>query len=170
VLALTLVRAIGVLSRSDLTTRPMLAGPGTLLPGAQCAGELRARLSLFAGLDPTAARDAECGLRAVEAGSAADALWPEGEPLLSIAPRELVLSALKPAARGDGAVVIRVLNPTSGPLDAQLSLALPFAHARFVRLDESPIDGAPAREGSMLRFPVGPHALRSLCVELRRTS
>jgi hypothetical protein len=143
----------------------MLAGPGTLLPGAQCLGELRARLSLFAGLDPAAALASELGLRAVEAGPAADALWPEDRSLLAIAPRELVLSALAPAATGDGAILIRVLNPTPAPLDAELSLGLPFARARFVQLDESPADGAPAIAGSTLRFRVGAHALRTVLLE-----
>ena len=163
VLALTLVRAVGYLSRPDLSTRPMLAGPGTSVPGAQCHGELRARLSLFAGLDPATAQDAEWGLRAVEAGPAADALWPEGESLLQVAPRALLLSALKPAADGAG-IVVRLLNPTPDPIDAELRFGLPVASARFVRLDESPADGAPARDGSTLRFPVGPHALCTVCV------
>jgi len=132
-------------------------------------GELRARISLFAGLDPAAARDAEWGLRAVEAGPAADALWPEGEPLLSIAPRELVLSALKPAAQGDDAIVIRVLNPTSGPLDAELSLALPFANAAS-RVSTNRRSTARPRAAERRCAPVAPHALRSLRVELRRTS
>jgi hypothetical protein len=166
VLALTVVRAVGYLSRSDLVTRPMLAGPGTSVPGAQCPGELRARLSLFAGRDPVAAQDAEWGLRAVEAGPAAGALWPEGQSILSIAPRELLLSALKPAD-GDG-LVLRVLNPTTEPLQAEVRFGLPVSHASFVRLDESPVDGAPARDGDSLRFAVEPKALRSLHVVLAR--
>jgi mannosylglycerate hydrolase len=164
VLALTLVRAVGYLSRPDLVTRPMLAGPGTSVPGAQCPGELRARLSLFAGLDPAAAQDAEWGLRAVEAGPAADALWPEGTPLVSLAPPALLLSALKPAAEGDG-IVLRVLNPTAEWQQAELSFGLPLARASFVRLDESRLAGSPANDGGVVRFPVAPHALCSLRLE-----
>jgi mannosylglycerate hydrolase len=163
VLAVTLVRSVGYISRPDLTTRPMLAGPGTSVPGAQCHGELRARLALFAGSDPAAAQDAEWGLRAVEAGPAADALWREGESLLAITPRALLLSALKPDSAGEG-IVVRVLNPTADPIDAELRFALPVTHASFVRLDESPASGAPARDGSTLRFPVAPHALSTLRV------
>jgi mannosylglycerate hydrolase len=158
VLALTLVRAVGYLSRPDLSTRPMLAGPGTSVPGAQCPGVLHARLSLFAGQDPAAAQDAEWGLRAVEAGPAADALWPEGESLLQIRPRALLLTTVKPADDGEG-IVLRVLNPTAESLIAEVVFGLPLSSARFVRLDESPADGAPARDGSTLRFPVGAHAL-----------
>jgi alpha-mannosidase len=164
VLALTLVRAVGYLSRPDLATRPMLAGPGTSVPGAQCHGELRARVSLFAGHDPAMAQDAEWGLRAVEAGPAADALWPEGESLLQVAPRALLLSALKPASDGEG-IVVRVLNPTANPIDAELRFGLPVSSASFVRLDESPATGAPARDGSLLRFLAAAHALCTLRVK-----
>jgi hypothetical protein len=125
------------------------------------------------GLDAASAQDAEWGLRAVEAGPAANALWSEGESLLSLAPRALLLSALKPAADGRG-IVVRVLNPTPDPIDAELRFGLRVAGASFVRLDEAPADGAPARDGSVLRFPVGPHALQSLLVEfdggLRRST
>ena len=68
-LAFTLLRAVGNLSRHDLRSRPGPAGPGTDTPGAQCPGLVEARLALFAGLDPAAARDAELGLRAVPCGA-----------------------------------------------------------------------------------------------------
>jgi len=83
---------------------------------------------------------------------------------LRLAPRDLLLSALKPAEDGDG-IVVRVLNPTAREQRAELALGLPVARASFVRLDESPAGGAPAVDGSTLRFPVGPHALRTLRVE-----
>jgi hypothetical protein len=151
VVAFTLLRCVGHLSRHDLRTRPGPAGPGTDTPGAQCPGDVEAHLSLFAGLDPRGARDAELGLRAVAAGEAP--LAAEGAPLVTLAPRALVLSALKPAERGEG-LILRVLNPTAEAHQAELRLGLPFTSARFVRLDESDADGEPAREGATLRFEV----------------
>ena len=76
------------------------------------------------------------------------------------------MSALKPAEDGEG-VVLRVLNPTSESLVAEVAFGLPLSSASFARLDESPAGGAPARDGSTLRFPVAPHALCTLRVELR---
>ena len=46
-LALTLLRAVGWLSREDLTTRTGHAGPALETPGAQVLGEHRFRYSLF---------------------------------------------------------------------------------------------------------------------------
>src|SRR2546429_2659093 len=46
-LALTLLRAVGWLSRDDLTTRTGHAGPALETPGAQVLGEHRFRYSLF---------------------------------------------------------------------------------------------------------------------------
>jgi len=161
-IALTLLRAVGHLSRHDLRARPGPAGPGTDTPGAQCPGELTARLHLFAGLDPAAARDAELPLRAVPCGEAP--LVAEGAALLALAPRTLVLSALKPAESGPG-LVVRVLNPTGAACEAELRLGLPFERAEAVRLDETPCAGPLTRDGDTLRFPVPPHALRSVRIE-----
>jgi len=158
-IALTLLRAVGHLSRHDLRSRPGPAGPGTDTPGAQCPGRLAARLSLCAGLDPAAARDAELSLRAVPAGDAP--LLAPGQPVLALEPRALLLSALKPAETGAG-LVVRVLNPTDAPLEAALRLGFPFARAEPVRFDEAPAAGALTREADLLRFAVPPHALRSV--------
>jgi hypothetical protein len=161
-LALTLLRAVGHLSRHDLRSRPGPAGPGTDTPSAQCPGRVEARLALFAGLDPAAARDAELPLFAAPAGAAP--LVAPGRPLLALAPRALLLSAVKPAESGAG-VVVRVLNPTDATLEAELRLGFPFARVEAVRLDEAPVAAAVTREGDALRFPVPAHALRSVHVD-----
>ena len=49
--AVTLLRAVGWLSRGDLHTRPVQAGPGMPAPGAQCHGPLVARLILATDAD-----------------------------------------------------------------------------------------------------------------------
>jgi hypothetical protein len=158
-LAITLLRAVSHLSRHDLATRPGPAGPATATPEAQCQGRFEARLSLVPDIDAAAARDAELGLRAVTAGGAP--LWPAGVPALSLAPRGLVLSALKPPEVGDG-LIVRVLNPTNARVEAELRVALPFERARLVRLDESPTDDSPTVDGDRVRFDVPAHALRTV--------
>jgi len=161
-IALTLLRAVGHLSRHDLRSRPGPAGPGTDTPGAQCPGRVEARLVLLPGLDPAAARDAELPLRAVLCGETP--LVAADQPLLSLAPRELVLSSVKPAQDGPG-LVVRVLNPTHEPLEATLRLGFDFAGAAAVRLDESATSDSVTRDGDTLRFDVPPHALRSVRIE-----
>jgi alpha-mannosidase len=129
------------------------------VPAAQLHTTLQARLALFAGCDPVAARDTELGLRASFGGDPTPLAG--GRALLTLVPHGLVLSALKPAARGDG-IVARVLNPTDVPLDAELVFGIPVRAVAPVRLDEEP-DSWPVTAGDgRARFTVPPHALRSL--------
>jgi hypothetical protein len=158
-IAFTLLRCVGALSWHDLESRPGPAGPGTLTPGAQCPGPLRARISLLADADATRAREAELGLRAVAAGGAAP--MPVGVSLVGLEPNSLLLSALKPAADGEG-MILRVLNPSSEACEAHVQLGVPFEDASPVRLDETPVGFEIEREGDALRFAVPARALRSL--------
>ncbi len=163
VIAITLLRSVGWLSRMDLRSRPQLAGPAIPTPGAQCLQPIEARLTLHAGLDPAAVRAAELGLRAVAAGD--EPLAPTGTSLLEIAPRDVLLSALMPADT-ESAVVLRLLNPTDAEIDATVRLRLPVSAALSVRLDESPSE-APVSEvpislrNGILAARIPPHALRS---------
>ena len=161
-IAVTLLRAVGWLARYDLRSRPLPAGPPMEVPGAQVLGAIAARLWLLPGCDPAEARAAELGLRGAIGGTAP--LLEQGVALLELQPRALVLSAIKPAERGDG-IVVRVLNPTDGPAEACLRLALPIASATAVRLDEEPAEHGVAIDGGTVRFAVPPRALRSVLLQ-----
>lgn len=162
-IAITLLRAVGFLSRHDLRSRPGPAGPGTRTPAAQCQGPLEARIFLLPGLDPGAVRAAELGLRAVPAGP--NPMVPAGEPLLEISPAALQLVALKAAEDGEG-WVLRVANPTdeSHRMHVRLgpTLRSGAAQARPVRLDETPIAPPIILERGMISLEIPPHALRSV--------
>jgi mannosylglycerate hydrolase len=162
-IALTLLRAVGWLSRHDLRTRPGPAGPQLAAPGAQCPGALEAELRLLDARDvervASDAREAELPLQA--ATISGTPLAREGVALVSLEPRTLVLSALKPAELGDG-LVLRVLNPNGSGVRAtvQTGFALEAAHA--LRIDESAADFALVAGRNAVSFDVPPHALRSL--------
>jgi hypothetical protein len=168
-IAVTLLRAVGWLSHTELRRRPIPAGPTLVTPDAQCREGLTADLTfrvvqdMGAGFSPglTAAMATadELGLRAVPAGESP--LLPECTAALQISPPSLVLSALKPAEDGDG-LVLRILNPTDRVAMATADLGFPVADALSVRLDEWPDDLPLDRAHSRLGFPVGPHALRSI--------
>jgi hypothetical protein len=159
VILITLVRAVGALSRPDLRTRRLPAGPGTLTPGAQCFGRFDTVVSLMPSGDPRGPRDAELGMRCVIAGD--EPLVPDGVSLLTLEPRELLLSALKPADDGDG-IVLRVHNPTDQGAEAVVRLGFDIASAHAVRLDEEPADHDVDLDGREVRFAVPPRALRSV--------
>ena len=61
-----------------------------------------------------------------------------------------------------------MLNPTDDPVDAVVTLCLPVAQVRSLRLDESSddvdadIEVEVEVDGSTLRFTVCPHALRTV--------
>ena len=172
VIAITLLRAVGWLSHLELTTRPIPAGPTLVTPDAQCAGGISAELTLRLngaggaqdlGAVASAMGADELGLRAVAAGP--HPLLPAGRALLGVTPPTLVLSALKPAEDGKG-VILRVLNPTSTPIDGTVTLGFDVEDAESVRLDESADGGVLDHAGSRIDLTVAPHHLRSIRLRL----
>jgi mannosylglycerate hydrolase len=158
-IAITLLRAVGWISRVGLGSRGQPAGPMMPVEGAQMLGRLEAHLALLPGTDPSALRAAELGLRAVIAGDTAP--LPPETPLLAITPRQVLLSACKPAEDGDG-LIVRLLNPTDVALPTEAYVGLPLAGVESVRLDETPDGNELHHDGKTVHLTVGPHALRSL--------
>ncbi len=158
-LALTLLRSVGWLSRSDLRTRPGPAGPVNETPEAQCLTSVEARLSLLPEVSPSAARDAELGLRAVWAGE--EELLPEGKPMLELDPACLLLTSFKPA-REDGGAVLRVLNPSGQTVTARLRLGIQCSALESLRLDEEADDLSLSLDADEWRFELGPKQMRTL--------
>lgn len=143
--AVTLVRAVGELSRNDLPERPGHAGWPTPTPGAQCPGRFGAILALVphgplapATLDAVerAADDALLPLRGATLRSALHLPAPtlgaelEGEGL--------AFGAMKDAEDGDG-IVLRCVNVTDRAVRGRWRLGVPVRAARLARLDETPL-------------------------------
>jgi mannosylglycerate hydrolase len=158
-IAVTLLRAVGWLSRPDLSSRPGGAGPSLPTPAAQCLQTIIARFALMHELDIQAARDAELGLVGVFAGD--QSLAPPDVPLLSLEPQELLVSAMKPAENGGG-IILRVLNPVDRGIEATVIVGFLLADAAAVRLDESPTGEPVTLDGHTIRFNVPARSLRSV--------
>jgi alpha-mannosidase len=109
-LAVTVLRAVGWLSRDDLVLRPGHAGPGLETPGAQVPGPHRLELSLrlHPADDPlrtVRAHDFARPPQAFPGGGPARAPLSDGSRLLEVEPADAVLvSAVEPRAQG-GALV-----------------------------------------------------------------
>jgi len=163
IIAFTLVRSVGWLSRADLTTRPMEAGPSLATPHAQCRGRISTRLSLSPGLDPRASLDAELGLHAVAVDTTPNDL--NGRALLQIDDPRIEVSAFKPAEDGDGSV-LRLANVSDEPIEARVRIGAPLAErivqTRRVRLDETPSDESVEWRHDTLSLEIGAHALASI--------
>jgi mannosylglycerate hydrolase len=159
--AVTLLRAVGWLSRGDLTTRNGHAGPMLATPGGQGLGEQTARYALLphAGdwqTDAIVLREAqavEAPLRALATEQRAGA-HPASWSFVRVTPDAVAISALKRAESGEG-LIVRLYNPAGAAQETTLTFGLPLTDLRAVRLDEEPLDGE-ARDG----IELGGHEVR----------
>ena len=167
--ALTLIRAVGDLSRNDLATRPSgHAGPPVATPGAQCHGTHRFATAFEPhGPAPTAgalvasARDHNIPPRVVTA-RARGGTAPLTRSFLRVERDRggAVLSALK-RAEDRPSVIVRLFNPDSADADLALVFDAPIAEAYDVDLLEerqSPL----AVDGRSLRVRLAPHRIRTV--------
>jgi alpha-mannosidase len=134
-IAITLLRAVGWLSRGDLPERKGHAGPALATPSAQCIGEREYRYCVVPlGGDmtlPRAAREIREWLSppwSARGDEASRSFYSvDGDP--AVQP-----SALR--AGPDGAIVARVFNPSREAASATLRFARPALDARAVDLRE----------------------------------
>ena len=156
VIAVTLLRSVGWLSRPDLRARKGNGGWTIATPGAQCIGRHVFELSVIPhaadwdrGGGARAARGFEVPLRAfplaggsgrASAALAADAGGRAGasRAFFSVAGvdrEEIVVSAVKGSERG-GTLIIRMWNSSARTVAARLSLGFPALQAFAVSLAE----------------------------------
>ena len=131
-LLLTLFRAVGWMSRGDLSTRPGHAGYNVQTPDAQGLGHLRFRYAIAVG--PDAVRDLEPGLIGPRA-IALERAQPCDRPFLSVEPASVRLSICKRADDGD-AFLVRLCGPPSESVTARLRFFRPLRRAWWSDLDE----------------------------------
>jgi len=134
-IAITLLRAVGFLSRGDLPERKGHAGPALVTPSAQCIGERAYRycvVPLGAEMTlPRAGREIREWLSPPWSGQgdAASHSFYSVEGDVAVQP-----SALR--AGPDGAIVARVFKPSRDRSSATLRFARPALDARAVDLRE----------------------------------
>jgi mannosylglycerate hydrolase len=162
--AVTLVRAVGALSRCDLPERPGHAGWPADLPRAQCIGPFDAELAL--ALHGPASPEQ---LDAIER-MADDVLLPlVGETLrsnlaqplraggLELSGEGLAFSAACPA-RVDGWVTLRCVNRRDVAVAGAWRTSRDVAEASLARLDETPLSPLVVRD-RLIEFEAPPHAI-----------
>jgi mannosylglycerate hydrolase len=170
-LLVTLLRAIGDLSRGDLPTRPGHAGWPAAIPAAQCIGTTRIDLALA----PVSAAD-------LERGDVVPQLWEDAFlPLYGLWLRDaatlapspvnialegtgLVFSALKPAQIGSP-LVLRCYNATNRKAAGAWRFANGVKTAHRVRADErEAVALVLEQRGNIVRFVAEPHEIVSILV------
>lgn len=161
--AITLLRAVGWLSRDDLLTRKGDAGWSLPTEGAQCLGNHRFRLALLFSKGPALHlflnREACLFSRPplllqVEGDKN---YFLDGWSLFECDNPALVLSALKLRENGDG-VVLRMYNPTASPQRFCLSFTLPVLALQQLSLVEEEEKLVPV-QGNAIEGTMGPFAI-----------
>ncbi len=130
-LALTLLRCVGLLSGTDLRTRPQPAGPPVPVQGAQMQGRQVLRYAVAVGeVDPYALVNQAFLPLEVVVGTGDGTRLPTGSAL-DVTGAEV--SALR---RVDGVLELRVFNPTDQPT----TVSLPGRRASLVDLRGRPVE------------------------------
>jgi hypothetical protein len=159
-LAVTVVRAVGWLSRADLAARPGHAGPPLETPAAQCPGSHRCELSIRMHADGDPQRIAHAHRHAARAllfAGAGAAAGPPGADarLLEVDDPEVVVSAVEP--RAEGGPEIRLLNASARPRSARVRW-----NGRGVALERIDLRGRALPGGALVRAADG-----SIVLDLR---
>jgi mannosylglycerate hydrolase len=172
--ALTLVRAVGWLSREDTLARAGGAGPEIPTPDAQCPGRQRAEYAIvphagdwLAARADLAAHDYLAPLYGTAIGRHAGAL-PLRSGLLEISGKHtLSMSACKKAERSD-ALVLRFWNVAKRPTEATIRLREQPSAVRLVDLKERPVDDGelPRAEDGSFTLRAGPAEIVTVEVRL----
>ncbi len=170
-LLVTLLRAVGDLSRADLPTRPGHAAWPTPIPAAQCIGTTRIELALV----PVSAAELERGDVVPQLWEDAflplHGLWLRDAATLAPAPvtvalegTGLVFSALKPAQIGSP-MVLRCYNATGRKAAGAWRFGNGVKTAHRVRADErEAVALVLEQRGNVVRFVAEPHEVVSILV------
>lgn len=175
-LLMTILRAVGQLSRSDLTTRPGHAGWPVATPLAQSLGPDRLQFAIAAVTQ-----------RQLQDGTALPELWEDlflpiqpiwlrqASPLtlpeldIRLEGEGLVFSALKPAEDGR-ALVLRCYNATARPAAGTWVFPVALTSARRARADEQPLHEIRLGDGGRsIPFHAAPHEIVTIVVALAET-
>jgi alpha-mannosidase len=151
-LAVTVLRAVGWLSRDDLAARPGHAGPALATPGAQAQGLQRCELSLrlHAAGDPARIAEAQRFVAPplLFAGGGAAGALGDGDRLLELDDPEVVVSALEP--RADRPPELRLVN-----LSARARRVRVRWNGRGTGIERVDLRGEPVSGGALAPGPDG---------------
>ena len=165
-LRMTVLRAVGELSRGDLATRAGHAGWPVSTPEAQCLGHDRLRFAIA----PVGAADLAAGTVLPELWEDVflppQAVWLRQATTLRPVDSEirlegagLVFSSLKPAEEGDG-LVLRCYNARSAAGEGRWRLDPQVVRAVRVRADETELGELPLEDGGRtIAFRAGPNEI-----------
>lgn len=171
--ALTLLRCVGWLSRSDLSTRRDHAGPGLATPAAQLRGDHTFHYALMPHkgdwLQAGAQQQAHAfnhPMTGIAAGKASDGQLPAEASFVEMMPRAIALSTVKPSEDGR-AIIVRFWNPATRDIPtAKIRFYRAPARVSLVNLAEDGVlqELSPSEDG-FFTFPLAAKRIATLRVE-----
>src|SRR5438132_1527767 len=170
-LLVTLLRAVGELSRGDLSTRPGHAAWPTSTPLAQCPGRTRVELAIAPVSEAELARGDALTPRWQDAFLPLRGFWLRDAQDLAPTPVDialeasgLVLSAVKPAQQGSP-LVLRCYNATDRKTAGAWRFGESVKSAHRVRADERELVALVIEgRGKTVRFVAEPHEVVTILV------
>jgi alpha-mannosidase len=165
VIAITLLRCFGWLSRADLATRKGGAGPQIPTPGGQARGAHTFHLSLipFNGDLLRARYQAEAfqtTLRGVGMSLQGGAL-PSSASLITVDHNSFALTAVKTSKHGEG-LILRGVNLSHQRVQTALTSLLPIQSASKMRLDETKLKELEIQDNHHIPFLIEPHEILTI--------
>jgi alpha-mannosidase len=167
VVALTLFRSIGWLSRKDIITRPTHAGPALPTPDAQCLGKNIFEYSIiphtknwFDSMAYQAAFQFNSPLIACRAKKEKGIL-KDSLSLISIQPKELIISSIKKSENGDN-LTVRFYNIENYPVIGYIKIYRYFKNVFLVNLNEEIIQELAIKNSDNFEVSVEPYKICSL--------
>ena len=169
VIAVTLLRCFGWLSRGDLSTRNGVAGPQIPTPGGQELGEHVFQLSMipFDGNLASARLHAEgfrTGLRTIVTNLHEGSL-PGSGSFLTINQPDFAVTAIK-ISEDRECVIVRGVNLSDESFSVQVESLLPIRSAHSARLDETPLEDLQVRDFRSLIVEASPRKILTLRLAL----
>ena len=168
--AITLVRAVGQLSRNDLPERPGHAGWPSATPDAQSPGHFEATFALMLHGARTSdviddiertADDVLLPLRGTTLRTAITQPAPTAG--IELQGRGLTFSSAKPSEDGRS-LVLRCVNLTGDDVRGSWRVDRHITRASIARLDETPLTDATI-SGDTVEFAAAPHSVVTVLVE-----
>jgi alpha-mannosidase len=169
-LAITLIRSIGELSRSELRERPGHAGWPEAIPLAQEPGAHVIQLALAPVNDEVLRRpdrlegmweDAFLPLHPTFYRMYSGPANPPAMPRGRLQGNGLVVTAIKPPESGAG-IIVRCCNLTGEPTAGRWISSAPLRGAWLVRADETEIEELTLEDDGSVRFAVPAGAIRTI--------
>ncbi len=168
-LAVTLLRAVGWLSRPDLSTRPDNAGPQYVAPEAQCLGEHKFHYAFlpYSGAARTNHLVGQAQSYRVpmleEQCTGKVSNQPPEYSLLHCEPEALVVTAVKKCEQRN-TTIVRLYNASSERVKGKVTWGAPITHAWRVNLAEDRLEEIPILAKTRLELDVP--AWRIVTIEL----